>query len=120
MPMVFAEQSMSLDGFSAGANVVPSNPMGDRGEELHAWMFGPEPVEVMQDCWSGIGAVILGHRMFELGWDPWGHDNPWGKPAFVLTHEPQSAINTASGQPFTFVTDGIDQALALASETAGN
>ncbi len=38
----------------------------------------------------------------------------------MLTHEPQSAINTASGQPFTFVTDGIDQALALASETAGD
>ena len=116
MTMVFAEQSVSLDGFSAGANIAPANPLGDRGEELHAWMFEGEPASVLREYWSDIGAVILGHRMFELGWEPWGRDNPWGKPAFVLTHEPQDTIATSSGQPFTFVTDGIDQALALASE----
>lgn len=120
MPMVFAEQSVSLDGFSAGANVGPDNPMGDRGEELHEWMFGPEPTDVLRDYWSGVGAVILGNRMFELGFRPWGNDNPWGKPAFVLTHDPRSELATPSGQSFTFVTDGIEQALALAGEAAGD
>jgi hypothetical protein len=33
---VIADQSVSLDGFSAGVNVRAGNPLGDRGERLHA------------------------------------------------------------------------------------
>ena len=39
MGRVFADRSISLDGFSAGLNVGVSDPMGDDGEELHAWQF---------------------------------------------------------------------------------
>ena len=39
MGKVFADHSISLDGFSAGPNVGMSNPMGDGGEEFHAWQF---------------------------------------------------------------------------------
>ena len=39
MGKVIADQSMSLDGFSAGSNVGVGNGMGNGGEQLHAWMF---------------------------------------------------------------------------------
>lgn len=40
MGKVTAQLSMSLDGYIAGPNVGPDNPMGDGGEELHEWVFG--------------------------------------------------------------------------------
>jgi hypothetical protein len=30
---------MSLDGFIAGANAGPHNPLGDGGERIQDWMF---------------------------------------------------------------------------------
>ena len=39
MGKVIANQSVSLDGFSAGPNVEMGNGMGDGGEELHTWIF---------------------------------------------------------------------------------
>ncbi|MEX2154236.1 MAG: hypothetical protein WD825_12925 [Gemmatimonadaceae bacterium] len=39
MDRVFAEQSVSLDGFSTGTNVAVGNGMGDGGDRLHEWMF---------------------------------------------------------------------------------
>jgi hypothetical protein len=32
--------STSLDGFIAGPNDRPENPLGDGGEQLFAWYFG--------------------------------------------------------------------------------
>jgi hypothetical protein len=31
--------SVSLDGYAAGSNISPKNPMGDNGERLHDRMF---------------------------------------------------------------------------------
>ena len=39
MVKVIADRSMSLDGFSAGPNVVVGNGMGDGGDRLHGWKF---------------------------------------------------------------------------------
>ena len=39
MSRVILELSVSLDGYAAGSNVSPENPMGDNGERLHDWMF---------------------------------------------------------------------------------
>ncbi len=39
MAKVFADHSMSLDGFSTGPNARMDNPMGDGRESLHEWMF---------------------------------------------------------------------------------
>jgi hypothetical protein len=43
MSKVVLDVSMSLDGFTAGPNVRPEEPMGDGGERLHAWMAGEGP-----------------------------------------------------------------------------
>ena len=39
MGKVIADQSVSLDSFSAGPNVGMGNGMGDGGERLHTWIF---------------------------------------------------------------------------------
>ena len=50
------------------------------------------------------------------GW--WGEDPPFHKPVFVLTHHEREPL-TLSDTTFTFVTDGIESALAQAREAAG-
>ena len=122
MGSVIVAQSISLDGFSAGVNDGPANGLGDNGGTLHEWFIAnatPESAIVMEAFWSRVGAVILGRRMFDNGIGYWGKTNPWPLPAFVLTHELFDFPVPAGDSPFTFVTDGIDSALALAREAAG-
>jgi len=38
MGKIFADISMSLDGFIAGPNPTLKEPLGHRGEELHEWV----------------------------------------------------------------------------------
>ena len=61
---VFFEASMSRDGFMAGPNITPENPMGDGGEELHDWMFAgrsDEEMAAFQDAmFESVGALVMG------------------------------------------------------------
>jgi dihydrofolate reductase len=49
------------------------------------------------------------------GW--WGEEPPFHMPVFVLTHHEREPL-TLSDTTFTFVTDGIESALAQAKEAA--
>ena len=51
------------------------------------------------------------------GW--WGDDPPFHKPVFVLTHHEREPL-ILSDTTFTFVTDGIESAMAQAREAAGD
>lgn len=128
MGKVIADQSMSLDGFSAGPNVGVGNGMGDGGEQLHDWMFsegdGAEinagvredtPFNLLQRS----GAVVVGRRMFDVGVEPWGENPPFHQPVFVVTHRARDPIVKEGGTTYTFVTGGIAAALARAKEAAG-
>lgn len=128
MGKVIADQSMSLDGFSAGPNVGVGNGMGDGGEQLHDWMFsegdGAEinagvredtPFNLLQRS----GAVVVGRRMFDVGVEPWGENPPFHQPVFVVTHRARDPIVKEGGTTYTFVTGGIAAALARAREAAG-
>jgi hypothetical protein len=42
MSKVFVDTSMSLDGFIAGPNSGPQNPLGDGGHRIHQWMYEVE------------------------------------------------------------------------------
>jgi dihydrofolate reductase len=122
MGKVFADQSISLDGFSAGPNVGMSNPMGDGGEELHAWQFrGGRRAQVLDNLFgSRTGAVVVGRHTFDLGEKPWGDEPPFHLPVFVVTHRPKETVPKRGGTTYTFVTDGIQGAVARARETAGD
>src|SRR5262245_23093315 len=128
MGKVIADQSMSLDEFSAGPNVGLGNGMGDGGERLHEWMFSQgdgaaidagEREDTPFNLLQRSGAVVVGRRMFDVGEEPWGDDPPFHQPVFVVTHRPRAPVVKEGGTTYTFVTDGVAAALARAEEAAG-
>ncbi|WP_255168245.1 dihydrofolate reductase family protein [Natrononativus amylolyticus] len=139
---VVAEISTSLDGFVAGPNDGPENALGDGGERLHEWVYElsswraqhgleggttNETDERLAESVENTGAVVMGRRMFSnedgpWGDEPfeghWGDEPPFGVPVFVLTHHPREPLELG-GTTFTFVTEGVDDALERAREAAG-
>jgi dihydrofolate reductase len=134
----------SADGYVAGPNQSEENPLGEGGEELHDWMVelkawrephGREGGEVnassqiVEEANASVGAEIMGRGKFgppgggPWGEDPWpgwwGENPPFHKPVFVVTHHEREPL-TLSDTTFTFVTDGIESALAQAREAAGD
>jgi dihydrofolate reductase len=134
--------SVSLDGYAAGPGQGPDTPLGVGGERLHTWVFqtraGRQMIgedggdEGVDDAFiragdQGIGATVMGRNMFGPVRGPWG-DSRWsgwwgGNPpyhhqVFVLTHHPRPPLRMDGGTTFTFVTDGLEAALARAFEAA--
>jgi dihydrofolate reductase len=124
MGRVLAEMSMSLDGCVAGPGVGPEAPLGRGGEQLHEWMFAGRSAagarRFMADQFSGVGAVVVGRRMADLGIGPWGDEPVFHAPVFVVTHRPAETIVRKGGTSYVFVTEGIEHALACAREAAGS
>ncbi len=123
MSKVYAEQSMSLDGFTTGPNVRVGNGMGDDGDRLHDWRFDAKTetdAKVFDEFRASTGAVIIGKRMFDVGFEPWGDPPPFRMPVFIVTHEKREPLPMQGGTTYTFVTDGIEAALELARAAAGD
>jgi dihydrofolate reductase len=133
----------SLDGYVAGPSQSVENPLGVGGTRLHEWAFalaafrdahqmaGGEvnaSTKVVEESRANIGATIMGRNMFgghPGPWDArdpwngwWGDDPPFHHPVFVLTHYPREPLRMKGGTTFTFVTEGIDAALAQARDAA--
>lgn len=123
MGKVLMEITMSLDGYTTGPGVSAEEPFGRGGECLHDWMFaGKSAAEVeafMTDSFGGVGAVVMGRRMADLGIRPWGEEPVFRAPCFVVTHRPAETIVKKGGTSYNFVTEGIEVAMARARETAG-
>jgi dihydrofolate reductase len=135
MGKVTADMNVSLDGFIAGPGARPGNPLGDTGARVHDWMkdtsswrdragvAGGEPnadSEVVEAWFRSYGAVVMGRNMFDTGEVPWGDNPPFRAPVFVVTHRAREVLPREGGTSFTFVTDGIEKALALAQAAAGD
>jgi dihydrofolate reductase len=129
MSRVTVDSGVSLDGYLAGPNQSKDNPIGERGEELHRWMF--EEREANKDVVEEIvsaGAYIMGRNMFgpdrgdwDLDWKGWwGPEPPYHAPVFVLAHREREPLVMEGGTTFYFVTDGIESALAQARRAAGD
>jgi dihydrofolate reductase len=130
------EISVSLDGFVAGPNPSPEQPLGEGGEQLHEWVVatagwrerhGLEGGErnadsdLIEASVERSGATIMGKRMFggDAPWEGWwGDDPPFGHPVFVLTHQRRGPL-VKGDTTFTFV-EGIEPALEQAREAAGD
>jgi dihydrofolate reductase len=134
MSGVYAQLSMSLDGFVAGPNDRPGNGLGDGGERVHDWVVATaawrrehgleggednEESKLVEQDVGRAGAVIMGRRMFDNGEEPWGPEPPFRKPVFVITSRGREPL-VKGETTFTFVTDGIERALELAREAAGD
>jgi dihydrofolate reductase len=122
MPRVILEMSMSLDGYTAGSDVGPDLPLGRGGEALHDWMFAErsqaEIERLQREKFAGIGSVIVGRRMADLGIRYWGDEPAFHAPVFVVTHRPAETIVRRGGTSYVFVSEGLEIATARAREAA--
>jgi dihydrofolate reductase len=124
MGQIWANMSMSLDGFVAGPNVTVDNGMGDGGERLHDWIFegksGAEAEATLAEQFVETGAVLVGRTMLDVGIGPWGDNPVFHAPVFVVTHRATDPIEKAGGTTYTFVTGGPAEALRRAREAAAD
>jgi dihydrofolate reductase len=128
MTKVTCDMAISLDGFAAGLNQSLDDPFGEGvGDRLHRWMFEAADENAAEiEAITAAGAYVMGRNMFDPGrggWDLdwkgwWGDEPPYHAPVFVLTHHPREPLAMEGGTTFTFVTDGIESALAQAREAA--
>jgi dihydrofolate reductase len=109
---VIVGMTISLDGFAADQN-------GHAGR-LYPDLAALRSTPYMEDAIEQTGAVLMGRRTFEMG-DPdsyVGHYE-FQVPIFVLTHQPPSvAPKQDEHLTFTFVSDGVESAVAQAKAAA--
>jgi dihydrofolate reductase len=127
MGKVIVQASMSLDGFIADTD--------DRVGPLFDWygngdvaFTGGDPERVfhvsqasadyLREAWSNVSTGVIGRRLFDLT-NGWNGRPPVGDAVFVLTHEPPTDWPYPDA-PFTFVTEGLEHAIAQAKAAAGD
>jgi dihydrofolate reductase len=126
MSRLIAIMSMSLDGFVADRN----DGVGEvfdwymNSGDVEFYTGGSDPMtfhvseasaEHLRSLWSELGAVLTGHRTFEVA-DGWGGNHAWG-PAFVVTHQVPDGW-PRPGSTVHFVTDGLESAVKQAKAAA--
>jgi dihydrofolate reductase len=120
--------SMSLDGFIAGPNEGPGNPLGDGGPRLHEWALtggDADRKDVARppgingqvfDEFMSTGAVVAGRGTFEPA-GGWGGDHHDGVPIFILTrHHPDELRQW----PLVTYVNDVRTAMTQAKEAAGD
>jgi dihydrofolate reductase len=119
--------STSLDGFIAGP--------GDDVQHVFKWYFSgdtefkfpsgmamkvsPASAAVLGERVRTAGALVTGRRQFD-NMHGWGGRHPVDVPVFVLTHHPPADWVSKEGSPFTFVSEGVESAIAQAQAVAGD
>lgn len=129
MGKVVAQAIMSLDGYVAkqdnsigrlfdwlqNGEVEVRDPAGKMTFHLT-----PQSAEHWRELVSSVGALICGRTLFEVT-DGWNGRHNFDVPVVVVTHQiPTDWIDAHPGAPFTFVTDGVEAAVARAKELAGD
>ena len=126
MGKVIFNISVSLDGFV-------ESPV-DGVARLFRWYFNGDTevpfsddltfrvsaasAALFRESWPTVGADITGRRNFDVA-NAWSGKPPLGVPCVVVTHRvPQEWVY--EGSPFTFVTEGIESAVAMAQALAGD
>ena len=126
MGKVMFNISVSLDGFI-------ESPV-DGVARLFRWYFNGDTevpfsddltfrvsaasAALFRESWPTVGADITGRRNFDVA-NAWSGKPPLGVPCVVVTHRvPQEWVY--EGSPFTFVTEGIESAVAMAQALAGD
>jgi len=132
MPILTTGLSTSVDGFIAGADDSPEQPLGVGGERLFEWFedgdtpsryypsfrMSAESAQFFDEFAGRHGAVITGRRTYDVA-DAWGGSGPLpGVPLFVVTHQRPDSVPSGD-PPYTFVTDGVERAVEQALAAAG-
>ena len=112
MGNVISGMMVSLDGFVADrtGSVRRLYPEGSLGANTE-----------LEESIATTGAVVMGRRTYQMGEpDSYAQSYEFQVPIFVLTHtvpKPQPKQNARLR--FTFVTDGVESAIAQAKKAAG-
>lgn len=143
---VRVDLNISLDGFATTVDQTPEKPFGEDWGRLTAAYAATRTFRerVMGDTsgagttgvdekyasayFEDVGAEIMGAGMFGLhqfgddadwrGW--WGDEPPFRVPVLVLTHTARPPIEFANGTVFRFLDTSAEDALAQATEAAGD
>lgn len=131
MTKVVLGMSVSLDGI-AGPKTADEDGMKVFDAVL-GWVFplrswreqqgmggGEDTVDsrVWAEEFARFGPQVVGRTMFDYGYPNWGENPPFHAPVFVLTHRGQERIDKSGGTSYTFVTGGIETAVAQARAAA--
>jgi dihydrofolate reductase len=123
MSKLTADISMSLDGFITDPKASVGTPLeGNDPGRIHDWQFDAKTdadAEVVAELYASTGAILIGRRMFDAGFEPWGDPPPFGRPVFVLTHDTRDPLPMQGGTTYYFVTNGIEAGLEQARAAAG-
>ncbi len=123
MGKVIFDMTASLDGFVAGPNDSPEQPMGEGGMRLFDWYFTPQETsrdpeamdtEIREQASQAVGAIVAGRRTYENA-HGWNGEHPLHVPVFVVTHQPATLTGKFNG---CFVTAGVASAIAQAQAVA--
>lgn len=140
MTRVIAQMSVSLDGFYAGPRFDGSgrdwmasaesagffrvtrwviDAMAWRERQGFAGGEQSTNSEIIAEHFAAAGAYVMGRRMADGGEGPWGEEPPFRAPVFVVTNRPRRTLERKGGTSFTYVTDGVAEAVARAKKAAG-
>ena len=115
MTPVSAGLTVSLDGYYEDADGTFDALYSDF-EELMGSGY-------MKTSQAETGAVLMGRRTFDMAGDPdsYAVDYEYQVPLFVLTHRPPEREPARNENlSVTFVTDGLESAVAQATAAAGD
>jgi dihydrofolate reductase len=132
MSKIIVDMTLSLDGFIAGPDDTPIQPLGGRNAmRLHDWLLSGSELyeastflrpegrnrEFVDDMFRTTGALLTGRRTYDLV-NGWGGSHPiLGLPVVVLTHAAPADVPKGRS-PFTFCTEGVGAAAATAKRQA--
>lgn len=129
MGTVQAQAIMSLDGYVAKQdntigrlfdwlqNGEVAIPTPARDFEVH---LTPSSAEHWRRWVSSLGALVCGRTLFEVA-EGWQGRHTLDVPIVVVTHQvPSDWVDAHPKAPFSFVTDGVQAAIARAQEIAGD
>ena len=69
---------------------------------------------------DSVGAIVVGRTLFDFT-DGWGGRHTMGAPVVVVTHEvPTDWVQAHPDASLTFVTEGVEAAIAAAQDIAGD
>jgi dihydrofolate reductase len=131
MTVVFSALATSVDGYITGPDPSPKQPLGTGGAQLFDWYTnGDTPSKLFTDCRlsaasaavfdaiaARTGAIVAGRKTYDDS-NGWGGESPHpSAPLVVFTHRPP-ATDFATSARQTFVTTGIEDAIAAAKRIA--
>lgn len=115
MGKVVLGMTMSLDGFVNDRD----GSVGALYSDLETY----QDTEPLKESIRNTGAVVMGRNSFAMAEDPdsFAGNYEYQVPIFVLTHEPpKKHPKETDDLRFTFVTDGIENAIRQAKAAAGD